>query len=87
MEHAAKRPSPSLSLISALSNQGQWRFALLDGAIDGQRFIDFMAALVHDTAPAKVFLIVDNLPAHRSGKVHQWLSDKSERIELFYLPP
>jgi len=87
IEQAAKRPRPALSLLSALSNQGQLRFALHDGAINGQCFIDFMAGLVHDTAPAKVFLIVDNLPAHRAAKVHQWLSDKKDRIELFYLPP
>jgi transposase len=85
--HAAKRPRPGISLISALSNQGQLRFALHDGAIDSQRFIDFMAALVHDTVPAKVFLIVDNLPAHHAVKVHEWLSDKKDLIELFYLPP
>lgn len=51
------------------------------------RFIDFMAALVHDTAPAKVFLVVDNLPVHRSARVRAWLGDKADRIELCYLPP
>ena len=42
--------------------------------------------MVHDT-PSKVFLIVDRLPAHRAGKVHDWLKGKKEHIELFYLPP
>jgi len=87
LDHAAKRPRPGISLISAVSNQGQLRFALHDGAVNAERFIDFMAALVHDTAPAKVFLIVDRLPAHRAAKVHDWLSDKADRIELCYLPP
>jgi transposase len=87
LEHAVKRPRPGISLISAVSNQGQLRFALYDAAVNAERFIDFMTALVHDTAPAKVFLIVDRLPAHRAAKVHDWLSDKAERIELCYLPP
>ena len=29
---------------------------------------------------------LDNLRVHHSVKVHQWLADKSERIELFFLP-
>lgn len=87
LAHATCRPSPGITLISALSNQGQLRFALHDAAINAERFIDFMHGLVHDTAPAKVFLIVDRLPAHRAGKVRDWLADKADRIELVYLPP
>ena len=72
-------------MISALSNQGLVRFGFHDGAINAERFIGFMADLVHDT-PSKVFLIVDRLPAHRAVKVHDWLQDNKARIELFYLP-
>ena len=43
-------------------------------------------SLVHDT-PAKVFFIVDRLPAHRAAKVQQWMQDNKDRMELFYLPP
>ena len=86
LEHAAKRPRPAITMISALSNQGLLRFSFYDGAIDAEHFIGFMADLVHDT-PAKVFLVVDRLPAHRAGKVRQWVQDNSTRIELFYLPP
>lgn len=86
VEHVARRPSPSLTLISALSQQGLLRFSLHDGAIDAERFVGFMADLVHDVPP-KVFLIVDNLPVHRAGRVRQWLQDHHDRIELFYLPP
>ena len=86
LEHAAKRASPGITMISSLSNQGLLRFGFHDGAINAERFIGFMADLVHDT-PAKVFLIVDRLPAHRAIKVRQWLADNKDRIELFYLPP
>ena len=86
LEHAAKRPRPSITMISALSNQGLVRFGFHDGAINAERFTGFMADLVHDT-PAKVFLIVDRLPAHRAGKVQRWVADHKDDMELFYLPP
>ena len=86
LEHATKRPRPGITMISALTNQGLLRFGFHDGAINAERFIGFMADLVNDTAPTKVFLIVDRLPAHRAAKVHDWLQDNKARIELFYLP-
>lgn len=86
IEHAAKRPRPAITMISALSNQGRVRFGFHDGAINAERFIGFMADLVHDT-PTKVFLVVDRLPVHRAGKVRQWVQDNKDRMELFYLPP
>ena len=85
LEHATRRPSPGITMISALSNQGLVRFGFHDGAINAERFIGFMADLVHDT-PSKVFLIVDRLPAHRAVKVRDWLQDNKARMELFYLP-
>ena len=86
LEHATRRASPVITMISALSNQGLVRFGFHDGAINAERFIGFMTDLVRDTTPAKVFLIVDRLPAHRAVKVHDWLQDNKARIELFYLP-
>lgn len=62
------------------------QFSLHEGAVDTERFIGFLADLVHDTLP-KVFLIVDNLAVHRAGRVRQWVQDHHERIELFYLQP
>lgn len=86
IEHAARWPSPSLKLISAVSQQGLLQFSLHDGAVDADRFIGFLAGLVQDTPP-KVFLIVDNLAVHQASKVRRWVQDHRERIELFYLPP
>ena len=61
-------------------------FALYDAAVNTELFINFIAALMHDTAPAKVSLTADRLSAHRAAKVHDWLSDKADRIELCLLP-
>ena len=76
----------SLTLISALTNQGLVRFALHDGAINADRFIDFLQALTDDAKPRKVFLIVDNLRVHHATQVKNWLQDKEEKIEVHYLP-
>ena len=84
VEHAARWDS--LTMISALTNQGLIRFALHDGAINTERFIEFLGALVHD-APCKVFVIVDNLRVHHAKLVHEWLDSRTDTIEIFYLPP
>lgn len=84
LEHRARWES--ITMISALTNQGQLRFAFYDGAINKDRFIEFMGALIQD-APSKVFLVVDNLRVHHAIKVREWLAPRREKIEIFYLPP
>lgn len=74
-------------MISTITNLGQVSFALHDGAINTERFIDFLAALVTDAQGRKVFLIVDNLRVHKAADVKTWLHGRKPQIELFYLPP
>jgi transposase len=76
----------SLGLISAVTNKGELRWMVLDGAIQAPSLIRFLGRLVRDTA-RKVFLILDRLPVHRSAKVRAWLEERQAEIELFYLPP
>lgn len=83
--HAARWTS--ITMISALTNQGQLKFAFHDGAINQDRFIEFLAALVADSAGKKVFLIVDNLRVHKAKAVTNWLAGKERQIEIHYLPP
>jgi hypothetical protein len=33
-----------------------------------------------------IFLIVDNLSVHEAAAVEEWLTDKKEQLEVFYLP-
>ena len=47
--------------------------------------IQFLERLIRE-ADQKVFLILDNRRVPHSVKVQQWLADKRERIELFFLP-
>ena len=84
IRHAARWSS--VTMISAITNQGLVRFAFHDGAINTDRFIAFLEALIQD-AKRKVFLIVDNLRVHHAKLVKAWLLDKESQIEVFYLPP
>ena len=72
-------------MIAAVSNRGLVRFMLYEGALNADRFIDFLRRLVRD-AGRKVVLIVDNLKVHKAGKVRAWLESHRHEIELFYLP-
>ena len=72
-------------MISAVSNRGLMRFMLYDGALNADRFIDFLRRLIKD-AGRKVVLIVDDPKVHKAGKVMAWLASHAHEIALFYLP-
>jgi transposase len=74
-----------LGLISAVTNTGELRWMVLEGAVKAPSLRRFLARLVRD-ADQKVFLILDRLPVHRSAKVRTWLAGREAEIEVFYLP-
>jgi transposase len=75
----------NVGLVSAVTNRGELRWMILDGAIKAPTLIRFLERLVHD-AGRKVFLILDRLPVHRSAKVRDWLAGREDQIEVFHLP-
>ena len=54
---------------------------LLPDAAVGDRVLE---ALIK-AAIKKVFLILDNLRAHHSKPLEDWLAERADRIEVFYL--
>jgi transposase len=76
----------SVNLISAVTPTGQLRFAVLDGTLDGPKFIEFCRKLLHDT-PGPVFLIVDGHPVHHAKVVTRFVEATEGRLRLFFLPP
>jgi transposase len=74
------------TMVSGISNQGLLRFKVQDKPLNQESFIAFMEDLIEDDE-RKLFLIVDNLRAHKSKMVMQWASEHKDRIELFFLPP
>jgi transposase len=74
-----------LSVISSVTNKGQMRWKIFDGALNADILIDFLRRLVRD-AGRKVYLILDNLRVHHSKPVKAWLAEHKHQIEVFYLP-
>lgn len=74
-----------LSIISSITNKGEMRWKIFDGALNADIFIDFLKRLIKN-APKKIFLIVDNLRVHHAKPVKVWLAEHEAFIEVFYLP-
>jgi len=75
----------STSMISAVTNKGQLRFMIYRKGMNSKLFIRFLKRLVKST-DSKVFLIVDNLRAHKAKVVQKWLENHGHEIEVHYLP-
>jgi hypothetical protein len=75
----------SVNMISTITNQGKVRWMIYTGKMNAALSIVFLTRLIAG-ATKKVFLIVDHLSVHEAAVVDQWLADKTDRIEVFYLP-
>jgi len=74
-----------VNLISTVTNQGKVRFMVYKEKMNSNTLIKFMNRLVKDS-DKKVFLILDNLKAHHSYGVQDWLEEHKNQIEVFFLP-
>ena len=74
-----------LSVISTVTNKGQMRWRIFDGALNANILIDFLRRLIKG-ASKKLFLILDNLRVHHAKPVKDWLAEHADAIEVFYLP-
>lgn len=75
-----------LNLMSAVSAQGEFRFMVVKGKINGPVFIEFIRRLLHNQ-DGPIFLIVDRHPAHRAAAVQRFAESTRDRFRLFLLPP
>jgi transposase len=75
----------SVNMISTITNQGKVRWMIYEGKMNAAVFIVFLTRLIAG-ASKKVFLIVDNLSVHEAQAVDDWLADRKDKIEVFYLP-
>lgn len=74
-----------INMISAVNNRGKLYFMIYRGGINSDTFIRFLKRLVKSRR-GKIYLIIDNLPAHKTNKVKNWLLENNGKIQLFYLP-
>jgi transposase len=75
----------AVNMISAVTAQGALRFAVYDGNLNAQVFIDFCKRLMHD-APGPVYLVIDGHPAHRATATKKFVAGTEGRLRLFLLP-
>jgi len=75
-----------LSLISAVSAQGEFRFMTVKGRVRAAQFIDFIKRLLHGSH-RMIFLIVDGHPVHKAKMVTRFIETVKDRFQLFFLPP
>jgi len=74
-----------LSLISAVTNRGELRWMVVDGAVKAAILIRFLRRLIRE-ARRKVFLILERLTVHRARLTRAWLAEHRTDIEVHYLP-
>lgn len=74
------------NMLSTVTNRGKLFFMVFRGRFTAGVFIGFLRRLVRQVE-ARVFLIVDRHPVHRSKALQGWLDKNAQRIRLFYLPP
>jgi transposase len=75
-----------VKLVRAVSARGDLHFDIIDGAMDAEKFIDFLKQLRHDTA-SPIFVIADNASYHHSKKVSAFLDTQQGQIMMAFLPP
>jgi transposase len=75
----------SVNMIATITDQGKVRWMIYAGKMNAALFIVFLTRLIAG-AVKEVFLIVDHLSVHEAAAVERWLADKTDRIEVFYLP-
>jgi transposase len=73
------------SVISTVSNAGQFHFMTYKGTLDAALFILFLQGLLAETGK-KLYVIADRLSAHDCEEVWDWVDEHSDRIELYFLP-
>jgi transposase len=75
-----------LSLISAVSAQGEFRFMTVKGRVRAAQVMDFIKRLLHGSH-RMIFLIVDGHPVHKAKMVTRFIETVKDRFQLFFLPP
>ncbi len=65
--------------------RGAMFWMTFDGTMNSALFTEFLDLLLHDI-DGKIFLIVDNVRYHTSKETSEWVEERKDRIELFFLP-
>lgn len=75
----------SLRLISAVSPRGDLKFSTFQGAMNGERFVEFVRRLRQDVG-RPIIVIADNASYHKSGPVQDYVKEQSGQVRVEHLP-
>lgn len=75
----------SINMISAVTAGGSFKYDIVTGTLNADKFIDFCGKLLADTT-GPVFLVVDGHPVHRSTAVKEYVANTGGALRLFRLP-
>lgn len=76
----------SLSMLSAVSGRGDFRFMIHQGTVNAKVFREFLKRLMAN-ATRPIFLVVDGHPIHKAKLVREYVAAQNGRLKLFFLPP
>jgi transposase len=76
----------AIKMVSAIGQRGELSFQIHEGSMNAERFIEFLASLVHDF-DTPIFLVVDGSSVHKANIVKKYVASTEGKLELFFLPP
>lgn len=75
----------SIGAASAVNAKGAFWFCTYEGGLNAERFVDLLKQMMHErTKP--VHLVLDSLPAHKTGLVKTYVASTNGRLTLHFLP-
>ena len=75
----------SISVLSAITEEGELVFRIEDGTVKSKEFIQFLKQVIKINKGQKVHMIVDNAKYHVSGNVQRFLKTQ-DTLTLSYFP-
>lgn len=74
------------NVIQAVGNRGELWFRVFAGRFTQDVFIDFLRRLLKTARGRKLILVVDGHPGHRGRKARAFIEQRTELLEVVYLP-
>ncbi|MDR2213526.1 MAG: IS630 family transposase [Pseudomonadales bacterium] len=75
----------SISAASAVNSKGGFWFATYNGGLNGELFVNLLRRMMKGRHRA-VHLVLDNLPAHKTRAVRDYVDSLSGKLALHFLP-
>lgn len=77
----------SLMTCSPFGARPRLYFETLPGAVNADRFVQFLKSVKRHLYPGTLILIIDNLRVHKARAVNEYLNREQRWLTVEYLPP